>query len=274
MSQVARKEAEMTWGKTLLISGFLLCVLSLANGCSGGDGKRVVAFVQSTKNSGVNQAIMERYVWPIFRNLEKSGEPFQLDVYPLTGHTVGSTAFFSATVKQGPTQGQERIAAEHRFLELRRVLDKTYGPEESELLDVLGSLHILDDVLGRMREDKRPLYVIYVSDMVQSNGEAGYDFTGYYGSRGLADCRKNLNEEVGATLRNKDKFSLSQILVLKLDRQSLFRELGTEAIPPPENLSDIEQFWATDVFGSLLRVGAYHVDSSRDPRRAVQEFLQ
>ena len=165
------------------------------------------------------------------------------------------------------------MTAEHRFLGLRNVLNKTYGPDESELLDVLGSLSVVDDILGRMGEGRRPLSVIYVSDMIQSNGDAGYDFTGYYGHEGLADCQKNLNDEIGAVLRNKERFSRGRILVLKLDRQALFRDIGTETTPPPQNLADIDHFWATDVFDKLLHVSAYQVDSSRDPRSAVQTFL-
>jgi len=251
----------------------LIVAVVVAGGCGGDQKKRVIAFVQATKDPSVNQLIMERYAWPIFRGLEKSGEPFQLDLYGISGHTAGSSAFYSATVRRGPTQGIERKDAEQRFLQLRRVLDKTYGPKESQLVDVLGSLRTVDDTLGGSSEG--PLYVIYVSDMVQSSGGSGegYDFTGFYGGRSLDDCRKHLSAEVGDRLLNKARFSSARVLVVKLDLQALFREKGTETEAPPPNLGDIDAFWANDVFRGLLKVASYHVDSAKDPRRAIRDFL-
>lgn len=240
--------------------------------CRSDQGKRVVVFVQATKDSQVNQKIMEQYGWPIFRVLEQSGEPFQVDMYAITGHTAGSTAFYSATVMEGATQTLERNAAKARFLKLRQVLDQTYGEEGSQLVDILGSLQVLDDALGSLPK-KEPLYVIYVSDMIQSNGADGYDFTGFYGGKSLEYCRQHLGEEVAAKLLHKDKFSSARVLVLKLDLQSLFREKGTESEPPPPNLRQIDNFWQHEVFEGLLRVKQYQVDRSKDPRRSIQQIL-
>lgn len=257
-----------------------LALASYLLGCAPSEGKRVIAFIQATKDSAVNQAIMTQYALPLFHTLEESGEPFQLDLYPITGHSAASTAFYSGTVRPGPMKGKERKAARKEFLRLHQQLDETYGGEESQLVDILGTIRLVDDVLGKLTErrgrwfgaTREGLHVIYVSDMVQSNGVAGYDFTGFYGGKTLEECRENLRDEVGAQLRNREEFSSVRVLVLPLDLQSLFRQHGIEATPPPPNLQSIQTFWAQDVFGSLLNVKSYEVDTSEDMRE-LQDFL-
>ena len=72
--RIGWNRTDLRWTSIYLLVSLLGSIL--VGGCGESEGKKVVAFVQATKESKVNQAIMERYAWPIFRSLEKSGEPF------------------------------------------------------------------------------------------------------------------------------------------------------------------------------------------------------
>jgi len=255
-------------GALLAILIYSLC----ATACGADDGKRIVVFVQATKDQSINRMIMDKYVWYVYQAVARPGEFFQLEMYPINANTAASTAFFSAAVRNGEFQSRERSAARQKFLTLHDILNKTYGSRESELVDVVGSLGIIDETLGTVK-DPKPVYVIYVSDMVQNNGPDGYDFTGYHGGKSLDDCRRHLEQETATILPHRDAFRRVGILVLKLDLRALFRAKGTESEPPPKNIAEIDKFWDSTVFQNLLHAGSYEVSRSQDVQGVVEHFL-
>jgi hypothetical protein len=264
-----------------------VCIAFLASsGCLSQSPKRVIVFVQAAGPSEsepgkptVNQRIMERFVWPIFHALETTDQPFHLEIYPITASTASSGSFFTADITAGPERGIEKQQASARFLRLRSVLEHTYAAGQGQLVDVLGSLPIIDNALGTLPSktlfgDAGTLDVIYVSTMIQSNGFDGYDFTGNNEGASLDACRNDLKTKIGPALAHRADFKRIRVLVLKPDMQALHREFGVEILPPPVNLPQIDAFWRQDVFSSLLPVADYRIDNSGAPTTTIESFLR
>jgi len=260
----------MTVTRVLLL--LIVAMAAVLFGC-GEPERHVVVFLEARTNEQVNTAIMEQFVVPIFDAVDSSKKPYKLDIYPISGNTEASRAIFSTAVRSGAMKGRDRKAARSelvRFIEERRI-DQVYSDEGSELVDVLGTIRVLDGILGTKGSKGHGAYVIYVSDMVQSDGMDGYDFAGFTGGKSLEDCQGNFQREYVAGLRHVERFSQLKVLVMRVDFTTQYRMIGTATAPAPLNRSDIDDFWY-DVFKNKLK-STYDLSASGDALGLVQAFL-
>ncbi len=128
-------------------------------GCGGGAGggikHEVAIFVQATQNRAVNQDIMQSYVWPVFAELLTLDGGVRIVIYSIIANTVSSSALYSVAVRPGLDGKNDRARAIRSFkTTLRTALDQIYQPGQSQLVDILGSVFVLDRMLDARPEPK------------------------------------------------------------------------------------------------------------------------
>ena len=270
-----------TW--TLLLLAFLCTVPSDSVSAGSHD---VIVFVQGTPYPKANRHILVRYAWPVVQALENSGLSFELTMFPITADTSTSSSFFSTGFDK-TLAGRKRLATDmKRFRDLGKALDGIYGNGESVLVDLLGSVFVVDEALGlaskeelsmmdRVRGFRKRTFLIYISDMVQRSGFDGFDFTPYGDGRSLEECIEKAPALYGDQVHFHSEFKDLEILFVRLDLRRLHQEVELPAPPDPGKMDHIIGFWREDFFHGIFGVAPHRLSVSRDkdPAKDLKDFF-